>query len=88
MDAKNTWDFLLVLDRPVTPQDEEVFDFMPEFADGKVSLLLTEGEPTVLVCDDMEAPRLEQAVEAVTRNIGKINGLRVISVQPKFGEDD
>lgn len=87
MDTEITWNFLLVLNRPMTPHDEEVFDFMPEFADGKASLLLTEGEPTVLVCDDMEAPSLEQAVEAVARNIGKINGLRVISVQPKFGED-
>lgn len=74
--------FTLLLDRAMTPADEDAFDHAPEFAGGDVSLLLSgAGQPTQLLCD-VEADSEEAAVAEVTARIARINGLRVTGRLP------
>lgn len=80
------YSFRLVLDRPMTPEDENVFDHSPDFAGGDVSLLLSPGKPTILFCDDITADSENAAVSDAIRRIGLINRLRVVEQLPM--EDD
>jgi hypothetical protein len=86
------YSFQLVLDRTMTPADEDAFDHSAEFADGRVSLLLSGGGhptmPTILECDGIPAATQGEAIADVTARIGRINGLRVTRcLTPDPGND-